>query len=61
MFLWMSWIRKLCEACPFDAIHVENGIAAVDKEACKACGKCIEACPKKLIELIPYKQKTFVQ
>ena len=61
MFLWMSWIRKLCEACPFDAIHVENGIAVVDKEACKACGKCIEACPKKLIELIPYKQKTFVQ
>ena len=49
------------KACPFDAIHVENGIAVVDKEACKACGKCIEACPKKLIELIPYKQKTFVQ
>ena len=39
------------KACPFDAIHVENGIAVVDKEACKACGKCIEACPKKLIEL----------
>lgn len=49
------------KVCPFDAIHVENGIAVVDKEACKACGKCIEACPKKLIELIPYKQKTFVQ
>ena len=31
------------KACPFDAIHVENGIAVVDKEACKACGKCIEA------------------
>lgn len=43
------------KACPFDAIHVENGIAKVDKEKCKACGKCIEACPKKLIELVPYK------
>ncbi len=40
--------------CPFDAIHVVEGVAVVDKEACKACGKCIEACPKKLIELIPY-------
>ena len=23
-------------------------------EACKACGKCIETCPNKLIELVPY-------
>ncbi len=49
------------KACPFDAIHVVDGVAVVDKEACKACGKCIAACPKKLIELIPYDQKTFVQ
>ena len=48
-------------ACPFDAIHVVDGIAVVDKEACKACGKCIAACPKHLIELIPYEQKTFVR
>ena len=27
------------QACPFDAIHIENGIAVVDKEACRACGK----------------------
>ena len=40
-------------ACPFDAIHVVNGIAVVDRDACKACGKCVEACPKHLIELIP--------
>lgn len=48
-------------ACLFDAIHVVDGIAVVDKEACKACGKCIAACPKHLIELIPYEQKTFVR
>ncbi len=41
--------------CPFDAIHVVNGVAVVDKEACKACGKCVEVCPKNLISLIPYK------
>jgi Na+-translocating ferredoxin:NAD+ oxidoreductase RNF subunit RnfB len=45
------------EVCPFEAIHVENGVAVVDKEACKACGKCVEACPRHLISLIPYKAK----
>lgn len=49
------------KACPFDAIHVVDGIAVVDKEACKACGKCVAACPKKLIELVPYEQKHLVQ
>lgn len=49
------------KACPFDAIHVVNGIALVDKEACKACGKCIAACPKHLIEMVPYTQKHLVQ
>ena len=44
----------------FDAIHVVNGIAVVDKEACKACGKCVAACPKNLIELIPYDAKYVV-
>ncbi len=48
------------KACPFDAIHVVNGIAVVDKEACKACGKCVAACPKNLIELIPYDAKYVV-
>ena len=42
------------KACPFDAIHVEDGIARVDRDKCKACGKCIVACPKNLIELVPY-------
>ena len=49
------------KACPFDAIHVVDGIAVVDKEACKACGKCVAACPKHLIELAPYEQKHLVQ
>lgn len=49
------------KACPFDAIHVINGIAVVDKDACKACSKCISACPKQLIELVPYVQEHLVQ
>ena len=49
------------KACPFGAIDVVNGVAVVDKEACKACGKCVAKCPKHLIELVPYEQTTFVQ
>lgn len=48
------------KSCPFDAIHVVDGVAVVDKDACKACGKCIEACPRHLIELVPYEQKHLV-
>lgn len=46
--------------CPFGAIRVENGVAVVDREACKACGKCVEVCPRHLIALIPYKSKLAV-
>ena len=48
------------KACPFDAISIENGIAVVNKEKCKACGKCIAVCPKNLIELVPYEAKYLV-
>lgn len=42
------------KVCEFDAIHVIDGIAVVDKEKCKACGKCVKACPQHLISLQPY-------
>lgn len=40
-------------ACPFDAIHIQDGRAVVDPKACRSCGKCVQACPNHLIELIP--------
>jgi len=46
--------------CQFDAIRVVGGVAVVDKEKCKACGKCVAVCPKNLISLIPYTAKTEV-
>ena len=49
------------KACPFDAIHVIDGIARVNSEKCKACKKCIAACPKHLIELVPKDAKHLVQ
>lgn len=47
--------------CEFDAIHIVNGVAVVDKEKCVACMKCINICPKNIIKLRPYKSKTVVE
>ena len=49
------------KTCTFNAIHIENGVAVVDKEKCKACGKCVSVCPHHLIELVPYEQKVKVK
>lgn len=40
-------------ACQFGAIRVnpETGIAEVDEDKCTACGACVKACPKGIIEL----------
>jgi electron transport complex protein RnfB len=40
-------------ACEHDAIVVENGLAKVIAEKCVACGKCVSACPKGIIRLVP--------
>lgn len=49
------------KACAFDAIHVVDGVAVVDKEKCVACGKCVDACPNNLVELVPYRAEHLVQ
>ncbi len=38
--------------CEYDAVKVENGVATIDEEKCAACGKCVSACPKRLISLV---------
>ncbi|MBQ2752517.1 MAG: RnfABCDGE type electron transport complex subunit B [Firmicutes bacterium] len=45
------------KACAFDAIHIVDGVAKVDKDKCVSCAKCVAACPKHLIEIIPAKFK----
>lgn len=46
--------------CQFDAIDIKDGIAVINPDKCTACGKCIEACPKLVIEMVPYKQNVVV-
>ena len=48
------------KACPFDAMRIENGVAVVDELKCTACGKCIQTCPKGVIELVPAEAKVVV-
>jgi Na+-translocating ferredoxin:NAD+ oxidoreductase RNF subunit RnfB len=40
-------------SCTFDAIHInpETQLPEVDEEKCTACGSCVKACPKLIIEL----------
>lgn len=48
------------KVCAFDAIHIVNGIAVVDKEKCSGCSKCTAECPNKLIDMVPVKAKHLV-
>jgi len=49
------------KVCDFAAMHIVRGIATVNWDNCRACRKCIKACPKKLIELVPYDKKYHVR
>lgn len=41
--------QKNCEA---GAITIENNVASVDYDKCTGCGKCVEGCPTKCLDLI---------
>ncbi len=41
-------------ACKFDAITIADGLAIVDYEKCTGCGACSKACPRNLIEMVPF-------
>lgn len=40
-------------ACKFDAIHVINGVAVVDRKKCTGCTACTAVCPRKVIQMKP--------
>jgi Na+-translocating ferredoxin:NAD+ oxidoreductase subunit B len=45
------------QACDFDALHMIDGKPVVDYVKCTGCGACVTACPRNLIEQIPFKQE----
>jgi Na+-translocating ferredoxin:NAD+ oxidoreductase subunit B len=49
------------KACKFGAMTMPaDGIPKINKEKCVACGKCIAACPRKLISYIPKTSKAVI-
>jgi Na+-translocating ferredoxin:NAD+ oxidoreductase RNF subunit RnfB len=49
------------KVCPFGAIKMSGeGLPIVDPHKCKACNKCVLACPEKLFTLIPVEQTVYV-
>ena len=44
-------------SCKYDAIHIVDGVAAVDYDACTGCSACARACPRNIITMVPFKQE----
>jgi len=53
-----TWCGSCAEACPFNAIKLEENktktIAVINSTVCKGCGMCLPVCPTDAINLISY-------
>ena len=47
--------------CAFDAIHMVDEIAHIDKNNCVGCGMCVTKCPNHIIKIIPDTQRYYVK
>jgi len=61
-----SWgclgLADCVRACTFDAMRMNAWrLPVVDVDRCTACGDCIEACPRGLIDLMPLSHRLIVQ
>ena len=41
-------------ACKFGALSIVDGLAIVDYDRCTGCTACSKACPRNLIEMVPF-------
>ncbi|MBE6729252.1 MAG: RnfABCDGE type electron transport complex subunit B [Ruminococcaceae bacterium] len=39
------------KVCEYDGITVENGVAKINSNLCRGCGKCVSTCPKGVIKM----------
>jgi len=61
-----SWgclgLADCVRACTFDAMWMNaSRLPVVDPDKCTACGDCVEACPRDLIDLMPASHHLIVQ
>lgn len=48
-------------ACLFEAMYMgPDGLPVVIEDNCTACGKCVDACPRDILELHPHSQNIMV-
>jgi electron transport complex protein RnfB len=47
-------------ACKFDALHIVDGLSTVDYEKCTGCSACSKACPRNLIEMVPFSHENMM-
>ncbi len=47
-------------ACKFDALHIVDGLVVVDYEKCTGCTACSKACPRHLIEMVPFSHENMM-
>ena len=53
-------VGDCAKVCPINAFTMKNGHLIVDREKCDGCGKCIDACPRQLILMIPKDATNFI-
>lgn len=47
--------------CPFGAIDmIDGGLALVDPERCTGCTKCVQACPRSIIRMVPASRRVHI-
>ncbi len=46
-----SGCSECANACPSDAIKIDNGKAVVIEENCLDCAACVDACPNEAISV----------
>ena len=49
------------EACPFGALRMDaERLPEVIEEKCTGCGSCVAVCPRRIIAMIPRRQRVYV-
>jgi len=43
-------------SCNYDAIRMVDGLPVFDYDKCTGCGACVRACPRNIIEQIPFRE-----
>lgn len=46
--------------CDYGAMRMDEGLPVFEYDKCTGCGACVKACPRNLIERIPFKEESML-